>query len=96
MAPLKVGQEIPDLLASARILLAAKRAKEAETLYLKALGMQPKNPQINYNLGVLYGDYLKDPRKASKYYRKYIELAPRAPDVAAVRAWILDLDARSR
>jgi tetratricopeptide (TPR) repeat protein len=76
-------------------LLAARRPRDAEKVYLKALKQDPKNPQVSYNLGVLYGDYLKDPRKAAKYYRRYIELAPRAPDVAAVRSWLLDLDARS-
>ncbi len=86
---------VPQLLEGGRKLLAARRPRDAEKVYLKALKQDPKNPQVSYNLGVLYGDYLKDPRKAAKYYRRYIELAPRAPDVAAVRSWLLDLDARS-
>ena len=86
---------VPQLLSAGRKLLAVRRPRDAEKVYLKALKQDPANPQVSYNLGVLYGDYLKDPRKAAKYYRRYIELAPRAPDVATVRSWLLDLDARS-
>lgn len=86
---------VVQLLDGGRKLLAAKRPRDAEKVYLKALKQDPKNPQVSYNLGVLYGDYLKDPRKAAKYYRRYIELAPQAPDVSTVRSWLLDLDARA-
>lgn len=86
---------VPELLSGAQQMLARRRVEDAEKLYLKALKLDPRNPQVCYNLGVLYGDYLKDYRSASKYYRRYIQLAPQAPDVATVRAWLLDLDARS-
>lgn len=86
---------VPQLFEQGRKLLVAKRVKDAEKVYLMALRQEPKNPQVSYNLGVLYGDYLKNPRKAAKYYRRYIELAPQAPDVGTVRAWLLDLDARA-
>ena len=87
---------VADLLASARQLLAHKKAREAESLYLKAVKLEPGNPQVQYNLGILYGDYLNEPRKAAGYYRTYLKLAPRASDAAAVRGWIMELDARAR
>lgn len=92
--PVVKGESVSDLLAAARAQLAAKRVREAEDTYLKALKKDPANPQVSYNLGVLYGDYLHDSRKATRYYRQYLKLAPRAPDAPAVRAWIMELDAR--
>jgi len=83
-----------DLMGVARRSLAEKKAGDAEDAYLKALKLDPKNPQISYNLGVLYGDYLNDPRKAAKFYRQYLKLSPRAADAPTVRAWIIELDAR--
>jgi len=90
------GPSIPKLLAAARQCLADKQVKEAETLYLQAGKLDPKNPQVCYNLGVIYGDYLNDPRKAADYYRQYLKQAPRAPDASVVRGWIMELDARSK
>jgi tetratricopeptide (TPR) repeat protein len=92
----QLNNSVPALLLAAEKELAARRLKEAEALYLKALKLEPRNPRVSYNLGVLYGDYLKDPGQAAKYYRRYLELAPRAPDAGNVRSWILELDARSK
>ena len=89
------ANSVPVLLSAAEKMLANKRVNEAEKLYLKALKLEPKNARTCYNLGVLYGDYLKNYRKASKYYRRYIQLAPQAPDVAAVRSWVLDMESKS-
>jgi regulator of sirC expression with transglutaminase-like and TPR domain len=58
------------------------------------LKQEPNNPLVCYNMGVLYGDYLKNSAKAIKYYRRYLDLSPRAPDAAIVRAWITDLENR--
>ena len=92
----QLNTSVPVLLLAAQKLLAAKRPGDAEKLYLKALKAEPRNPQVSYNLGVLYGDYLKDPKKAAKYYRRYLELAPGAPDTSVVRSWIIELEARSK
>ncbi len=68
--------------------------ESAEKYYRQALERDGKNPRLYYNLGVLYDDYLKQPRKAANYYRQYLELEPDARDADAVRAWILDLESR--
>jgi tetratricopeptide (TPR) repeat protein len=84
------------LITAAGRLLAANRVGDAEKLYLTALKQEPDNPLVCYNMGVLYGDYLKNSGKAIKYYRRYLDLSPLAPDAAIVRGWIVDLEARLR
>jgi hypothetical protein len=76
--------------------LAAGNAAGAEAAYLQAYRLEPKNAQVNYNLGVLYADYLKDGKRAVRYFRRYLELAPKAADIALVRSWILELEAKAR
>ncbi|MEI6788945.1 MAG: hypothetical protein WCL49_10765 [bacterium] len=88
------GQSVGVLMTAAGRLLAEKRIGEAEKLYLKALKQEPNNPLVCYNMGILYGDYLKNSGKAIKYYRRYLDLSPRAPDAAIVRTWIIDLETR--
>lgn len=44
----------------------SKKFKEAEVQYINALDIQPENPEIHYNLGLLYVD-LNDIKKA-KYH----------------------------
>jgi tetratricopeptide (TPR) repeat protein len=83
-----------NLLNDAEKALLDGKSGEAEKLYLEALKREPSNPRVHYNLGVLYDDYLKQPRKADQYYRQYLDLSPSAPDAAAVKAWILDLESR--
>lgn len=46
-----------------------KRFSEAETFYLKAKKLDPKNPEIDYNTGLLYAD-LKNWEKATSYAQK--------------------------
>lgn len=83
-------------MAAAQKALNAKRFDEAERLYSEALKESPGDARLYYNLGVLYSDYLNDPRKGAKYFRKYLELSPKARDAAQVRAWILDLESRAK
>jgi len=92
----KVVQDrtLPGLLRTAEKALQAGKPEEAEKLYRQALDRDGKNPRLHYNLGVLYDDYLQQPRKAAQYYRQYLELDPDAGDADAVRAWIVDLETR--
>ena len=41
-----------------------------------AVGQDPKDALSFYNLGLLCSTYRQDPKKAIKYYKKYLELAP--------------------
>jgi tetratricopeptide (TPR) repeat protein len=88
------GQSVGVMMTAAGRLLAENRIRDAEKLYLKALKQEPNNPLVCYNMGILYGDYLKNSGKAIKYYRRYLDLSPKAPDAAIVRTWITDLETR--
>lgn len=86
----------PAMLDTARQCVVAGRYRDAERLYLTGIKRDPTNAQFHYNLGVLYDDYLQNPREAAVHYRKYLELNPTAADAAIVRSWLLDLDVQSR
>ena len=84
-----------DILAAGLKLIEQHRYREAVTLYEKALNGSADDVSLHYNLGVLYEDYLKDPRNAAVQYRKYLELSPSAPDRDLVRSWLIELDLQS-
>lgn len=88
--------QVPALLAAGQKSLVAGKFKEAEKIYLEAFKREPANAVISYNLGVIYGDYLKDYPSAIKYYRNYLALVPKAADANLVRAWLIDLTAKSK
>lgn len=84
------------LLLAAQKALKAGRVHEAEKMYGEIMKKTPKDPRVYYNLGVLHSDYLNNPGKAVQFFRKYLELSPKARDAAQVRAWIRDLEMASR
>jgi tetratricopeptide (TPR) repeat protein len=57
-------------------LRGQRRNAEAESAYKEAAKIAPDNPAIDYNLGVLYQDYLEQTpnqlQTAQKYYEKYL------------------------
>jgi tetratricopeptide (TPR) repeat protein len=59
--------------------------------YQKALELNPNDPDIQYNLAILYDDCSRNPKRAIEHYRKYLELKPDAADIDEVRGWIADL-----
>lgn len=83
-------------LDAVRKAMAAGRYRDAERLCRDGLDRDPTNAMLHYNLGVLYDDYLGDPRAAAVHYRKYLDLSPGAPDASIVRSWLLELDAKAR
>jgi tetratricopeptide (TPR) repeat protein len=87
---------VSDLMAAAQKSLLTGQIRDAEKLYLQAYKSEPRNASISYNLGVLYGDYLKDYEKAAKYYRNYLALAPKAVDADVVRSWLIDMTAKAK
>lgn len=79
-----------------RKAMAAGRYRDAERLCREGLDRDPRNALLHYNLGVLYDDYLGDPREAAAHYRKYLDLSPGAPDASIVRSWLPELDMKAR
>ena len=84
------------VLAAVRNAMTAGRYRDAERLCRDGLDHDPKNALLHYNLGVLYDDYLGDPRAAAVHYRKYLDLSPDAPDASIVRSWLVELDMKAR
>jgi len=66
----------------------AGRYKEAAEEYEKTLELAPDDADIHYNLAIVYDDHLQDNEKAIIHYRRYLELAPNAPDASMVAAWM--------
>jgi tetratricopeptide (TPR) repeat protein len=62
--------------------------RSAEREYLKALEIDPGDPDVHYNLGILYDDNLGDKAKAATHYRRFLMLRPHGPDAEAVRGWL--------
>jgi tetratricopeptide (TPR) repeat protein len=59
--------------------------------YQKALELNPNDPDIHYNLAILYDDCSRNPKRAIQHYQKYLELRPDAADIDEVKGWIADL-----
>jgi tetratricopeptide (TPR) repeat protein len=66
--------------------------KQAQEAFAKALSFDPQDKDACYNLAVLYENYLGNKREALKYYLRYVNLAPEAPDAEQVRSWIDQLN----
>jgi tetratricopeptide (TPR) repeat protein len=64
---------------------------KAEQEFLKALAIAPDDADVHYNLGILYEENLKNPKKARKHYERYIELAPSEKDAARVSQWLAEM-----
>jgi len=62
--------------------------KEAESEYLKALAIADDDPDIHYNLGILYDDKLGDAGKAVEHYRRFLALKAGGADVDRVKEWL--------
>ena len=63
--------------------------QKAVTEFLKVLEYTPDDPETNYNLGVIYGEYLNDRSSALEYFKKYLGLAPSDADAERVRKYII-------
>ena len=65
-----------------------QKYEQAVVEYKKALGINPNDPDVNYNLAVIYDDYLGDNKKAIKHYQNYLKYSPGAEDAEKVLNWI--------
>ena len=73
------------------IYKAAKQYEKAEQEFLKAESINPNDSNVHYNLGILYDDNLKDPKKARKHYELFLDLAPNDEDAQSVKQWLKEL-----
>jgi tetratricopeptide (TPR) repeat protein len=73
------------------IFRSAGQYISSEQEFLKALAIAPDDPDIHYNLGILYEENLKNPKKARGHYERYIELAPSEKEAAKVRQWLTEM-----
>jgi tetratricopeptide (TPR) repeat protein len=70
---------------------ASKLYRQAEAEFLQALKLDPSDPYVHYNLGILYDDDLNEPAKAKKHYAAFLELAPNDKDAGHVKEWLMSL-----
>lgn len=73
-----------------------KMYKDAEREYLKCLDINSNDPDVIYNLGILYDDKLNDNHKAAGYYKKYLEVRPMGESATQVRIWLTDIELEQR
>ena len=57
--------------------------------FQKVLEYSPEDAESNYNLGVIYGEYLNDRQKALKYFKKFLTLSPSDADAERVKKYII-------
>lgn len=70
------------------LLFQAGKNREAEKTLKKATLVDPEHPTAYKNLGILYETRLKKKGEAINSYKKYLALAPNAPDRDVVEYWI--------
>jgi choline-sulfatase len=70
------------------LYLMQGKAEKARVVLEAAEAINPDDSVCQKNLGLLYGDILKQPVKAIPHYQKYLELEPNSPDAASIRAYV--------
>jgi len=64
--------------------------KKAAYEYEMALRLLPTDPDIYYNLAVIYDNYLSDVKKAKFYYKKYLQEKPDGDESLWVKERIIE------
>jgi|GEM_PF-4587795 len=70
----------------------ARQFEKAESAFLKACALNPDDPGVHYNLGVLYDDQFHNNAKAREHYARFLDLAPNDPDAPQVREWLASIN----
>jgi tetratricopeptide (TPR) repeat protein len=70
------------------IYKAGHQYTKAEAEFLKALAIDPNDPGVHYNLGILYDDNLGNASKALHHYQSFLDLAPHDKDAPNVIEWM--------
>jgi tetratricopeptide (TPR) repeat protein len=72
------------------LYMNSSRYTEAAESFQEALKLDPNYADACLNAGILYERYLKEPKKALQYYRKYVQLDGKRKD--EVTGWIKDVE----
>jgi len=85
------GHKDPDLyLTKGMVLLKQEKAAEAAGAFNKALELDGKNAYAHYYMGMAQNK-LKRPDLMINHYELFLQLAPKAPEAARVRALLRSL-----
>ena len=89
---LQLQPDNPDVLTDQGIMYRELGAYDkAIANFEKASTIDPKHLQSILNLGILYGQDLKDENKAIKTWNRVIQIAPASPQAAKAREYIEQL-----
>ena len=72
----------------AAILIDLGKILDAESILLPAIIEYPDNPNIVYNIAILYDIYFQDASKALLYYQRYLDLVSKD---AETESWLIQL-----
>lgn len=89
---LNVRTEDPGILlnlGSVCLLLSEPDVSMASQCFKNAAAYAPEDPDVHYNLGILYADHLEDPRRAAHHFRQYLQHG--GPERTRVEKWITEL-----
>lgn len=76
-------------LGSVCLLLPEPDVAAATRCLTGAAAYAPEDPDVHYNLGILYADHLNDPRRATHHFKRY--LAHGGTERTRVLEWITEL-----
>ncbi len=82
--------DVPTLVAYAVACMRTDDPSEAEKLLLRARELAPTDPDVHFNLGVLYADKLHDPASAIEAFKRYLALGGDETD--RVKLWLDQLE----
>ncbi|MFA6350441.1 MAG: hypothetical protein WCY12_05925 [Candidatus Omnitrophota bacterium] len=68
--------------------------KAAIDAFSEALKYDANDSKSNYNLGLLYSAFRQDTARALKYYKRFLELSPNAPEAQEVKDNIRSMEKR--
>lgn len=74
------------------VLRSVGQYRKAEQAFMEALALNPRDPAVHFNLGILYDEDLKRPDKAKKHYQVFLNLAPDDEDAGRVYQWLTALE----
>jgi|CXWL01.1.fsa_nt_gi hypothetical protein len=90
--PMQQSEDLRRVQVQVEVAIRANRTVDAARLYRDALRTAPAWPEGHFNLGLLYGELELYPEAITEM-RRYLYLAPNAPDVRAVQDRIYEWEA---